>query len=155
MLGETIGSYTILRELGGGGMGTVYLGRHQAIGRLAAIKLLLPELSANEEMVGRMFNEARLAALIRHPGLVDVYDFGRLPSGSAYIVMEYLEGETLTAVLARSRRLQPELALPIATQIAAAVGAAHRKGIVHRDLKPDNIFIAADELGGVRWRARV
>jgi len=155
MIGETIGSYKILRELGGGGMGTVYLGQHTVIGRLAAIKRLLPSFSANEEMVGRMFNEARLTSLIRHPGLVDVYDFGRLPDGSAYIVMEYLEGETLANLVERQGRLAPDLARALARQIAAAVGAAHAKGIVHRDLKPDNVFIVVDEELDIGARARV
>ena len=155
MIGETIGTYKILRELGEGGMGKVYLAQHQVIGRLAAIKLLLPEFSANEEMVGRMCNEARMTSLIRHPGLVDVYDFGRLPNGSAYIVMEYLEGETLSALLVRNGPLAPDVARALARQVAAAVGAAHGKGIVHRDLKPDNIFIVADEELDIGVRARV
>jgi eukaryotic-like serine/threonine-protein kinase len=155
VIGKTIGNYQILREIGGGGMGTVYLGQHQVIGRLAAIKLLLPSFSANEEMVGRMFNEARMTSLIRHPGLVDVYDFGRLPNGSAFIVMEYLEGESLAALLERSGRLPADLARALARQVAAAVGAAHGKGIVHRDLKPDNIFIVTDEDIDIGVRARV
>jgi eukaryotic-like serine/threonine-protein kinase len=154
MIGGSIGSYQILRELGAGGMGTVYLAQHQVIGRLAAIKLLLPALSMNEEMVARMFNEARATALIRHPGLVDVYDFGRLADGRAFIVMEYLDGESLAARLARGR-LPAELACVLARQVAAAVGAAHATGIVHRDLKPDNIYIVADDEIDAGVRARV
>src|SRR5262250_573817 len=111
MIGYVIGSYQIVRELGTGGMGAVYLGQHVVIGRLAAIKVLLPELSVNPEMVARIFNEARMAALIKHPGLVDIYDFGRLPDGRAYMIMEYLEGETLASLIARQRRLPVEVAL--------------------------------------------
>jgi serine/threonine-protein kinase len=142
---EVIGSYRILRMLGEGGMGVVYLGQHQIIGRLAAIKLLRPELSANQEMVGRFFNEARTAALIRHPGLVDIYDFGWLEDGSAYIVMEYIEGETLAQALARHGRLAVDLIAVIGRQMATALAAAHAKGIVHRDLKPENVFLMPDE----------
>jgi serine/threonine protein kinase len=155
MLSEVIGSYRVLRQLGAGGMGVVYLAQHTVIGRHAAIKLLLPQYSADPEIVGRFFNEARTAALIRHPGLVDVYDFGRLPDGSAYLVMEYLTGETLASMLARHGRLPEELALALARQIAGAVGAAHHKGIVHRDLKPDNIFVVQDEEVPVGMRARI
>jgi serine/threonine-protein kinase len=155
MLTEVIGSYRVLRQLGAGGMGVVYLAQHTVIGRHAAIKLLLPQYSADPEIVGRFFNEARSAALIRHPGLVDVYDFGRLPDGSAYLVMEYLTGETLASMLARHVRLPEEVALALARQIAAAVGAAHTKGIVHRDLKPDNIFVVQDEEVPVGVRARI
>src|SRR5262249_28912478 len=144
MTPETIGSYRIVRQLGAGGMGVVYLGQHEVIGRLAAIKVLHAHLGASEDAVARFFNEARLTALIGHPGLVDVHDFGRLPDGSAYLVMEYLQGETLDAMLARSGRLPASLAVVLARQIAGAVGAAHEKGIVHRDLKPGNVFVVAD-----------
>src|SRR5215470_3429247 len=136
-------------------MGAGYLGQHVVIGRLAAIKVLLPELSVNPEMVARIFNEARMTALIKHPGLVDIYDFGQLPDGRAYMIMEYLEGETLASLIARQRRLPIEIALGVARQVAAAVGAAHAKGIVHRDLKPDNVFIVPDEEAALGVRARI
>src|SRR5262249_39008177 len=155
MSGKLSGRYRSLREPGIGGMGVVYLAQHAIIGRLAAIKLLLPKYSVSQEMIGRIFNEARMTALIKHPGLVDVYDFGRLPDGRAYLVMEYLEGETLASMIARVRRRAAELAVGIARQIAAAVGAAHGKGIVHRDLKPDNVFIVADEEAALGARARI
>jgi eukaryotic-like serine/threonine-protein kinase len=155
MIGETVGSYEIVRQLGRGGMGTVFLGRHKVIGRLAAIKLILPELSMNEEMVARIFNEARVTAAISHPGLVDIYDFGRHGNGCAYLVMEYLEGESLAQHLDRGGRLQLEVALALGRQIAAAVAAAHRQGIVHRDLKPENVFLVADDENAVGLRARV
>ena len=154
MIGERIGSYRILRPLGEGGMGTVYLAEHEAIGHKAAIKLLLPELSTDAIAVNRIFNEARTAATIRHPSLVDVYDFGTHVNGRAYFVMEYLDGETLGAYLRREKRLGVPMATVLGRQIASAVGAVHGQGIIHRDLKPDNIFLVADEevAGGLRAR---
>jgi serine/threonine-protein kinase len=83
MTDETVGSYKILKPIGAGGMGFVYLAEHVLIGRKAAIKLLHPELSSNQEMVGRFFNEARSTALIKHPGIVEIFDFGYHPSGAA------------------------------------------------------------------------
>src|SRR5262249_55134635 len=152
MIGTTVGRYRITALLGGGGMGMVYAAEHAALGRKVAIKILLPELSKNGEMVARMFAEARAGASIKHPGLVDVHDFGQLPDGSAYIIMEFLEGETLAGYLKRTRRLRLDAVVNIGRQIAAAVGAVHQKGIIHRDLKPDNIFLCADAevAGGVR-----
>src|SRR5512136_82554 len=99
MLGAAVGNYRIDAKLGEGGMGVVYLAEHTMIGRKAAIKVLLPEFSHNQEVVNRFFNEARSTATIKHPGLVDIFDFGYLPDGSAYIVMEFLDGESLSARL--------------------------------------------------------
>jgi serine/threonine-protein kinase len=148
MVGVTVGSYQIVRQIGEGGMGAVYLGMHSILGRPAAIKVLLPELSQQRDIVGRLFNEARAATAIRHPGIVEVYDFGFLPDGSAYIAMEFLEGETLASRLRRQGRLSVAVAIQCGRQIAAALHAAHGKGITHRDLKPDNVFLVADpEIG--------
>jgi serine/threonine protein kinase len=148
LIGQSAGSYRIIRQVGQGGMGAVYLGEHLILGRPAAIKILLPELSQNREIVGRFFNEARAVTAIRHPGIVEIYDFGFLPTGAAFIAMEFLEGETLTARLARQRRLDVSAASEIGRQIAAALHAAHMKLITHRDLKPDNVFVVPDpELG--------
>jgi serine/threonine-protein kinase len=155
MIGETIGSYRVIREIGSGGMGVVYLAQHTVIGRMAAIKMLLPDLSGNEEMVNRMFNEARMCALIKHPGMVDVYDFGRHSNGCAYLVMELLEGESLHALVLREKILPPDVAVSLVRQIASAVGAAHAKGIIHRDLKPDNVFVEPDDETAVGLRTRV
>src|SRR5688572_7543018 len=152
MTDETVGSYKILRPIGQGGMGFVYLAEHVLIGRKAAIKLLHPELSSNQEIVGRFFNEARSTALIKHPGIVEIFDFGYHPSGAAFIVMEFLEGTTLASRIRRPPRPLVDETLVIARQIATALGAAHRQGIVHRDVKPDNIFLLPDSnaIGGVR-----
>jgi eukaryotic-like serine/threonine-protein kinase len=143
MVGTTVGQYRITRKIGTGGMGVVYLAEHTLLGRSAAVKMLLPELSQDRIVVSRFFNEARAATSIRHPGIVEIYDFGFGADGSAYIVMEYLEGETLTR-RAKKRLISYESALAIVRQIASALAAAHAKGIVHRDLKPDNVFLVPD-----------
>ncbi|MBL8620131.1 MAG: serine/threonine protein kinase [Myxococcales bacterium] len=144
MIGQTLGSYTIERELGRGGMGAVYLAVHTMLGRKAAVKLLRSELSRDPSTVQRFFTEARAASAIKHPSIVEIYDFGVAPDGAAYIVMELLDGESLATRLARLGRLPVATALVIARQIATALAAAHRAGIVHRDLKPDNAFLVAD-----------
>ncbi|MBK7191266.1 MAG: serine/threonine protein kinase [Myxococcales bacterium] len=144
MIGQTLGSYTIERELGRGGMGAVYLAVHAMLGRKAAVKLLRPELSRDPSTVQRFFTEARAASAIKHPSIVEIYDFGVAPDGAAYIVMELLDGESLATRLARLGRLPVATALVFARQIATALAAAHRAGIVHRDLKPDNAFLVAD-----------
>jgi eukaryotic-like serine/threonine-protein kinase len=144
LVGRTIGSYQVVAEIGRGGMGAVYRAEHPLIGRKVAIKVILGEMSKDADTVGRFFNEARAAAGIRHPALVDVFDFGYLPEGSAYLVMDYLEGETLGARLGRGRLL-PNLAVEIARQMASGMAVAHAKGIIHRDLKPENIFLTGDE----------
>jgi eukaryotic-like serine/threonine-protein kinase len=98
VIGESIGSYRITAKLGEGGMGAVYLGEHQFIARRAAIKVLLPELSANKDIVQRFFNEARATSVIHHPGIVEIVDCAVLPAGNAYIVMELLEHDAKKAV---------------------------------------------------------
>ena len=144
MIGQAVGSYRITGQLGVGGMGAVYTAEHTLIGRVTAIKMLLPELSKNQEIVNRFFNEAKAATAIRHPGIVEIYDFGYHTDGSAYIVMEHLDGESLETRLRRFRRLAAEEAISIARQVASGLAAAHAAGIVHRDLKPDNLFIVPD-----------
>jgi serine/threonine protein kinase len=147
MIGETLGSYVIEQAIGAGGMGQVFLGVHRRIGRRVAIKLLLPEYSASPALLGRFFTEARATSLINHPGIVQILDCDVHPSGRAYIVMEYLYGESLRGALGRVGRLVYDLPalISIVSQVAEAVGAAHDKGIVHRDLKPDNIFLLAHQ----------
>ena len=101
MLGTNLGSYTILRKLGEGGMGEVYLAAHRRLARLAAVKVLLPECSTNADVVSRFFTEARATSLLDHPGIVEILDCDVHPSGRAYIVMEYLRGEGLAACIRR------------------------------------------------------
>jgi tRNA A-37 threonylcarbamoyl transferase component Bud32 len=142
MVGETFGNYEVVATLGKGGVGVVYLAQHQTIARRAAIKVIATELSKDRDVVKRFFLEALATSLIRHPGIVEVYDYGVESNGRAYIVMEYLEGETLAACLERTITLSWQTACAIAQRIASAVGAAHRHGIVHRDLKPGNVFVS-------------
>ena len=141
--GSLIGAYVIRRRLGAGGMGEVFLGEHRNIDRKAAIKLLLQEFSSNEDIVGRFFQEARAASRIKHPGIVEILDCDMHASGRAYIIMEFLEGESLRECLARVQRMDQATALEIIVQIALPLEAAHEKGIVHRDLKPDNVFLSS------------
>ncbi len=152
MQGATIGQYRIGRKLGSGGMGAVYVGEHALIGRRAAVKVLLPHLSMHRTVVARFFNEARAMTSISDPGIVQMFDFGFHTDGSAYIVMELLEGETLERRRRRIKRLAVVDALRIVRQIAGSVAAAHDSGVVHRDLKPENIFLVrdAEALGGER-----
>src|SRR5215470_16358896 len=143
MDGAMIGQYRVTGVIGRGGMGAVYAAEHTLLGRPAAIKVLLPELSQKQDIVMRFFNEARAATAIRHPGIIEIYDFGWTPNGAAFIVMERLDGETLALRSSRVRLRWPAV-LSIARQIAGALAAAHAKGIVHRDLKPDNVFLVPD-----------
>jgi hypothetical protein len=143
MIGEVLGSYSLECKLGEGGMGEVYLATHRRIARRAAVKVLLPEFSREPEILNRFFNEARTTSLIDHPNIVEVLDCDVHPGGRAFIVMEYLHGESLAAVVRRVGNLGDDVGAlcGLMAQIAGAVGAAHAKGIIHRDLKPDNIFL--------------
>jgi serine/threonine-protein kinase len=144
MLGEVFGNYRVTGAVASGGMGAVYRGEHALIGKPAAIKVLLPEWSANREIVNRFFNEARATTAIRHPGIVEIFDFGHHESGRAYLVMELLDGEPLSARLGRVGRIAEPIAVGLIRSIVGALAAAHRAGIVHRDLKPDNVFLVRD-----------
>jgi hypothetical protein len=141
MIGQTVGNYVVRKKIGEGGMGAVYVAEHQRLGRRVAVKVLLPQMNASAEMVARFFNEAKAATEIRNQHIVDVLDFGELPGGASYIVMEWLEGQSLAQLLAEQGKLPPGRVAHIAEGIAKALEAAHAHGIVHRDLKPDNIFL--------------
>jgi len=143
VIGRHLGSYVVRRKLGEGGMGVVYVGVHTQLGQEVALKLLLPEVSQNPEIVARFFNEARAASRINHPGIVRILDVGQAPDGSAFFVMELLAGESLAARMRRGPMPVAKACL-IVRQVAGGLAAAHRTGIVHRDLKPDNIFLAPD-----------
>ncbi|MGE0868539.1 MAG: protein kinase [Kofleriaceae bacterium] len=153
-VGGQIGQYRILKKLGEGGMGVVALGEHILLGRRAAIKTLHSMGSAVPELIERFFNEARATSAISDPGIIQVYDFGYHVDGTAYIVMELLEGESLADRIERVGPLPLGDALRIARQAAGSLAAAHACGIVHRDLKPDNLFIVRDHeaLGGERTK---
>jgi serine/threonine-protein kinase len=143
LIGQTIGSYRITRKLGEGGMGVVYLGEHPLIGKKVAIKVLLAELAAKEDIVNRFFVEAKAVNDIGHENIVDIVDFARAKVGGeeiSYFIMELLEGESLAARLQRVGVSFAE-AQHILEQCCSALQASHDKGIVHRDLKPENIHL--------------
>ncbi|HEY3805939.1 MAG TPA: serine/threonine-protein kinase [Kofleriaceae bacterium] len=141
--GTELGPYRIVKKIGEGGMGSVYVAQHSLLGRRAAIKVLLPALSSQREIVDRFFNEARATTSVTDPGIVQVFDFGFDAERGAYIVMELLDGESLEARLRRGA-ISVADALRLTRQVAGSLAAAHARGIVHRDLKPDNIFIVRD-----------
>jgi serine/threonine protein kinase len=143
-VGSLIGQYRIVRKLGAGGMGAVYLGEHILLGRRAAIKTLLPALSRNPDIAERFFNEARATSAISDAGVVQIFDFGYHVDGTAYIVLELLEGESLASRIDRLGQLAVGESLRIARQVAASLAVAHERGVVHRDLKPDNIMLIHD-----------
>ncbi|HEY5922057.1 MAG TPA: protein kinase [Kofleriaceae bacterium] len=151
-LGTTLaGKYKILRVLGAGGMGAVYLAENVAIGRQVAIKVLHARMGRDAATLRRFRQEARATATIGHPGVVDVLDMGETAAGDAFIVMEKLEGQTMGARLKQRHRLSIDETISIVTEALDAIAAAHDKGIVHRDLKPDNLFLVWHP----RWSVKV
>ncbi len=141
------GKYRLLRLLGEGGMGSVWEAEHELIGRKVAVKVLHASLEDSADMPERFLREARTAAAVDHPGIVDVEDVGRTEEGTLYIVMELLDGESLTDRIRREGRLAPADAAGLAVHLLSALHAAHDKGVIHRDLKPDNILLTRDEAG--------
>jgi eukaryotic-like serine/threonine-protein kinase len=133
--------YEILRRIGEGGMGAVYEARHTVLGRAVAVKVLLEKFLEKTELVARLLQEARLASAIGHENIVDVTDFGTTADGRSFVVMEFLEGESLAQVVIRDAPLALDRCLRIARQVVSALVAAHDKGIVHRDVKPENVFL--------------
>ncbi|HEY6659502.1 MAG TPA: serine/threonine-protein kinase [Pyrinomonadaceae bacterium] len=135
------GRFRIERELGTGGMGTVYLATHLGLERPVAVKIIKRECAADADVADRFLREARTMARLRHPNAAMIFDAGNLPDGRHFIVMEFVEGETLSQALAREGRFPASKAVNIATQICDVLEEAHRIGIVHRDLKPSNILL--------------
>jgi serine/threonine-protein kinase len=140
-LGRTVGRYQLLEVLGSGGMGTVYRARQAQLEKLVAVKLLDPLRAGKQGAMSRFLREARAAAQIRHPHVVEVFDVG-FDDGSAFLVMELLDGQDLAAHLAAKGRLELAEAVELLVPVVAGVRAAHEAGVVHRDLKPSNIFLA-------------
>ena len=135
------GRFRIEREIGTGGMGAVYLATHLDLERPVAVKIIRPEFAADADVSDRFLREARTMAKLRHPNAAMIFDAGNLPDGRHYIVMEFVEGETLSQALARQGRFSFTDAIDIATQICDVLEEAHRLGIIHRDLKPSNILL--------------
>lgn len=139
------GKYRLEQLIAHGGMGSVYRAIHQQLERPVAIKILRAEFLADRVIAERFNREARAAAKLKHPNIVAIYDFGFLPNGGAYLVMEMIEGRSLREELrtcaARNGQMRPDRAVAILSQVCAGIEAAHRHGIIHRDLKPDNVMI--------------
>jgi len=139
--------YQVLEKIGSGSMGTVYRVHHLGLNAARALKVMRPELIENADFVERFQREARMVESLRHPNLVALHDFGRLPEGAWYIVSDFVEGESLARLMRRAPFDGGEVALLLG-QVADALSAAHRKGIVHRDISPDNIMVTRGEDGG-------
>jgi Zn-finger nucleic acid-binding protein/aminoglycoside phosphotransferase (APT) family kinase protein len=143
-IGDRVGNYWLISQIGRGGMGRVFVGEHVFMGRRAAIKVLHQAGSADPDRVQRLFDEARAACRIAHPAIVDVFDCGTSAFAGPYMVMELLEGESLAQALRGNRRPPLPWIASVLAQVSDALGAAHQAGIVHRDLKPGNIFLLSD-----------
>lgn len=154
--GMRFGNFRLIRPIGEGGMGVVYEAEHCQIGRRAAVKILHPEFAEDSEQAQRFLNEARAVNIIRHPGLVEIFEQGQMPDGTLYIVMEFLDGQSLRQWLSGKDQNQSAAAAPrIGLQLARALAASHEKGIIHRDLKPENIMLVADPVRPEEVRAKI
>lgn len=142
LIGVTLDErYLVQKKLGEGGMGVVYVATHVVIGKRCAIKVLRPEVNSESDMAERFILEARSAAAIDNPHVIEITDFGRTPDGSAYFVMEFLDGRSLQGALKKDGRFNISRAFHIAEQCCEALSAAHDAGVVHRDLKPENLIL--------------
>jgi serine/threonine protein kinase len=146
-----LGKYELTRMLGKGGMGEVWEGEHQLTGRRVAVKVLSEAYLSNKKVVARFGREARAASSVQHEGIVEIIDQDRTAEGVPFLVMEFLEGETVGQRIKRQTKLSENEALAIMLPLLDALDAAHQAGVIHRDLKPDNVFI----LPGVRGEERI
>jgi serine/threonine protein kinase len=142
VIGTTLsGRYLVTRKIGQGGMGAVYEATHTDINKRVAVKVLLEKYAQREAIVRRLKQEAQLASSVDNEHIISVTDFGTTGDGRTFVVMEYLDGESLAECLSRETQLNEQRILRIVSQTASALAAAHAKGIVHRDIKPENLFI--------------
>jgi len=147
LLGQLIdGRYEVEAVLGEGGMGSVYAVRHRTLDKRFAMKVMRADLARQGELAARFIQEARATAAIGHPNIVQITDFGQLPSGAPYFVMELLEGTPLSKMIRTGGPLPAGLAVRTLQQTAAALAAAHAAGVIHRDLKPDNIHMTTNNV---------
>ncbi len=153
LIGQMLGEYEVEAHLGAGGMGIVYRGVQPQIGKRVAIKVLRPEIASGQESVQALLAEARAVNAIRHSGIVDIFSFGATADGSAYVVMELLEGSSLDVVLHAVHRFSPVQAIDILSQMLTALDAAHTAGVIHRDLKPANLHLGQQKDGS--WRVKI
>ncbi len=144
LIGTSIGAYVVKSMLGDGGMAMVFLAEHQAIGRKMAVKVLKADIAAQSEWGRRFVAEAQVVAALKHRNIVEVFDFGQLPDGRQFLMMEYVQGESLAEYVGKHAPLIPSVALDFVDQILNALGEAHKKGIVHRDLKPANVMLVRE-----------
>ena len=154
--GQRLGAYRIVRLLGEGGMGAVYEARQEPLDRRVALKTLHADHAKNQESIARFFKEAKVLSRLEHPSIVQVSDFGNAADGTAYLVMEYLRGQSLASRLdtlsEKGQRLPIATALQVCVQVSDVLSLAHTQGIVHRDIKPANLMLVADPVapGGER-----
>ena len=148
LVGQVVADrYHIIKKLGEGGMGAVYLGEHVKMGRKSAIKVMNPSMASDPDAISHFNREAANASRISHPNVCQIYDFGETPDGTIYLAMEFIEGVALTAIIEHEGALPAVRAVRILRQAADALAAAHELGIVHRDLKPDNIMVVRGKDG--------
>src|SRR5580704_1650924 len=140
---QTIGNYELLAKLAEGGMGTVYRGRNRSTGEVVAVKVVPPHLLSNPVVLKRFEQEYNVARSIDHPNIVKALDFGR-EGDLRYLVMEFVDGESLGQKIERDGRMNEEEAIRVIVQVARGLQAAHTLGVIHRDVKPDNVLITAD-----------
>jgi serine/threonine-protein kinase len=149
LVGQVIADrYLVQKKLGEGGMGAVYLAKHVRLPKLAAIKVLRPEMLGDSASIARFNQEAANASQIQHEGVASVFDYGETADGTVYLAMEFVPGRSLRDVLDEDGAMGLAMAATVVRQVAGGLDAAHRLGIVHRDLKPDNILVSADEKTG-------
>jgi serine/threonine-protein kinase len=153
--GQSFGNFQVVRLVGEGGFGEVYEAENPFLQRRAAIKVLHTGMVQDAELVRRFLNEARAASAIRHPNIIDVFDAGVTIAGEPYILMEFLEGDSLQKILLERGRIPLRTVQEIARQAGSALSAAHAADIVHRDLKPENLFLIPDEGMPMGFRVKV
>ncbi len=147
LLGLNLGGYVVTKLLAQGGMGLVYEAKHETIGRRAAVKVLKPEVANDAEWSKRFLTEARAIAALNHRNIVEILNFGNTPDGRQYMMMAFLEGESLEQYIQRVAPMPPAVALGIVDQVLNGLAEAHKKGVVHRDLKPSNVALLREHSG--------
>jgi eukaryotic-like serine/threonine-protein kinase len=143
--GTAVGGYIIEDTIAAGGGGTVFAAYHRTLGRRVAIKVLHAEVANSPQGLIRFQREAMVVNLVKHPGIVEIYDFGQLPDGRPYFVMELLQGSDLKRMITQRGRFSPDEMLEIVTTVCSALEAAHKAGVVHRDLKASNVHVAVEK----------
>ena len=144
MIGKIISHYEILEKIGEGGMGEIYKAQDLRLNRFVAVKILPPHLNLEESHHILFINEAQTASALNHPNICSIYDVDN-QDGVDFIVMEFIEGESLRDILDRDKLLPIDKVLDITSKICSALKLTHEKGIIHRDIKPDNIMFSSDD----------